>query len=85
MENVGFAVWARDAADDVSSKGTGMGNTQNLIKTLVLENSLQVRTSIMVTAAFNTVAAAVIILTVVYDAWKSWKRDRSYQSTYIKI
>lgn len=54
--------------------------TQMLIQSLVLENSLQVRTSTMVLASFNVFAALIIIFTVMYDARKSWKRDKSYQS-----
>lgn len=68
-------------ARGVTSNGTRPdAETQMLIQSLVLENSLQVRTSTMVTASFNVLAALVIILTVIYDAWKSWKRDRSYRS-----
>ncbi|KAL9107538.1 MAG: hypothetical protein Q9227_007538 [Pyrenula ochraceoflavens] len=80
MDMQGFSVWPRDTSTNGTRSDGTMLNTQGVIKTLVLDNSLQVRTSTMVTAAFNTVAAAVIILTVVYDAWKSWKRDKSYGS-----
>ena len=46
----------------------------NLLTQLVLQNNLQSRTSIMITASFNVAAATVMIFSIVYDAWKLSKR-----------
>lgn len=81
MDEEHMSFQARGALGNATRLDNG---TQMLIQNLVLENSLQVRTSTMVTAAFNTFAALVIIFTVMYDAWKSWKRDMSYRSALVR-
>lgn len=48
--------------------------SQSLVTELLLQNNVQSRTSIMITASFNVAAATVMIISIVYDAWRLSKR-----------
>lgn len=48
--------------------------SQSLVTELLLQNNVQSRTSILITAAFNVAAATVMIISIVYDAWRLSKR-----------
>jgi hypothetical protein len=48
--------------------------SQSVVTQLLLQNNVQSRTTIMITAAFNVAAATVMIISIVYDAWRLSKR-----------
>lgn len=49
--------------------------TQNIIWSLILQNTLQVRTSVLVTAGFNIAVAVVMATSIFYDAIVAWRRE----------
>ena len=49
--------------------------TDNIIWSLILQNTLQIRTSILVTAGFNITVAVVMVLSIFYDAIMAWRRE----------
>lgn len=55
--------------------------TQDLVTELVLQNNVQWRTTVMITAAFNVAAATVMITSIIYDAWRLSKRYSLSQPT----
>lgn len=50
-------------------------NATDVIFQLVLDNTVQTRINVIVTASFNIAAALAVILSVVYDAWKLWRKN----------
>ena len=49
--------------------------TQNIIWSLILQNTLQVRTSVLVTAGFNITVAVVMVTSILYDAVVAWRQE----------
>lgn len=72
-----------DLARRYSMESPHVKISQNLVTELVLQNNVQSRTSVMITAAFNVAAATVMIISIVYDAWRLSKRfSLDLQSKY---
>ena len=67
-------------------KTNSTGNaTADLILELVLEDSVQSRINVIVTAAFNIAAALAITLSVVYDAHRLWKKSHNgFDAAYVQ-
>lgn len=57
--------------------------TEHLIHKLILENDIQNRTSTLLLVAFNVAAAALVIASILYDAWKVSKRS-PLKSEYVE-
>jgi hypothetical protein len=50
--------------------------TRDFIKSLILENSVQGRIATILLASFNIAAAMMIIISILYDAWRVSRRRR---------
>ena len=72
-----------DSFSQQSNFSTNRTATQGLIGALVLQNSVQKRSDVVVTAAFNVAAALGIASGVVYDAYRQWKKNLGYRQQYV--
>lgn len=74
-----------DEADAWNSTASeeALRKTQKFIFDLILQESISNRTSIMLLIAFDAVAALMVIITIVYDAWKVSELSPLLKSEYV--
>ena len=75
MDGFALALEARGANNSFSSNSTRAFH--HLINQLMLDNSIQSRTSTMLTAGFNIGAALIIAVSIIYDAWRNEKKRQT--------
>ena len=75
MEGIFRELHARQNMQETDLESTTTGQTGGLVEELIFRNSLQQRTTTLVTISFNVVAALLVILSIVVDAKRGSKRD----------
>jgi hypothetical protein len=69
-------LYRRGSHGNWTGNSTGDFSTRKFIGELILENSIQNRTAVILLASFNIAAAAIMLISIIYDAWSGSKRRR---------
>lgn len=72
----------RQAGPETGDAPAGPGQANGLVDELIFKNSLQLRTTTVVTISFNIVAAFLIIASILIDARNASKRKRGSRPLY---
>lgn len=81
MERFLSELYTRQTTQDTEATPT-TSPTDGLVGELIWNNSLQQRTTTMVTISFNVLAALLVIVSVFFDARKVTKRGLSPRASY---
>ncbi len=72
----------RQTAQETDATPTSTTSTDGLVGELIWKNSLQQRTTTVVTISFNVLAALLVIASIFLDARKAWKRGLALRASY---
>lgn len=82
MEGILGELYIRQTAQETDLGPTTTSQTGGLVEELIFRNSLQQRTTTIVTISFNIIAALLVIASILVDARKGLKRDGRPRQLY---
>jgi hypothetical protein len=82
MENLFLELHKRQIAQDADATPTSSTRTDGLVGELLWKNSLQQRTTAVVTISFNILAALLVIASILFDARKALRRGSATRASY---
>jgi hypothetical protein len=82
MEGIFMELRIRQTAQETDVGSTPPGQTGSLVEELIFKNSLQQRTTTVVTISFNILAALLVISSILVDARKGSRRAAGPQQLY---
>lgn len=82
MESFFSKLHTRQTAQDADAASTSTSQTDGLVGQLIWKNSLQQRTTTIVTISFNILSALLIIASISFDASKASKRGLAPRARY---
>jgi len=87
LNGTGTYSFGTSAQAQTNTTGSGRNNTAtfNLIQNLVFAQSKSVRTSTIILAAFNALAAFATAASILYDCyWSSKRCNPKFRASYVK-
>lgn len=82
MERLFSELHARQMTPEPDATSTSTSQSDGLVGQLIWKNSLQQRTTTVVTITFNVLAALLVITSILLDARKASKRGLALRSAY---
>ena len=82
MEGFFVELQTRQSGLETGDAPTSTGQTNGLVEELIFKNSLQLRTTTVVTISFNIVAALLVIASILIDARNASKRKMGSRELY---